>query len=1602
MKRTATVSGLFVLIFVLTGGLAFGQHWQHDGNQGEYHTMAVQSATINGAAVEADDEIAVFTPGGDLGGTVVVTIDQDHPPFTFSAWGATGVPFNEAGFANGDALTFKIWDNSASEELVAVSSPTGLTWAGDDFGGDPLFFSLIVGPEIDVSDESHAYGDVNLNTSVEWTFTIENIGSEALQVSSVTSNLGVYTTNFDNNNGVGIAAGSSHDVIVTFTPTAEQAYNGTLTIASNDADEAEVTVSVTGTGVTEGEPDITVSTANHAFGEVNIGDNSSFALTITNDGAAELNVSSITSNLGVYTTNFDNNNGVVVGAGNSIEVSVTFTPTAAQAYNGILTIASDDPDEAEVTVSLSGTGVVGPHFEYTATNISHNLIINEALLDGSSLVADDEIGVFTPGDVCAGAVILEEQQGDAPLNVNAVDLPAGLTAYGAEGQVAGFADGDAFVFKYWDVSAEAEYVATVIFESGPEDWEADGFTTISLNGQSVAAPEIEIANDDLTHDFGELLKNTTDTWSFDIQNIGGENLTITSITSNLGVYTTDVENNTVIQPDASLTVTVTFAPTDAQTYNDTLRVNSDDEDEGEIEITVTGTGVEPTITGVGHLDTPGSARGINVSGDYAYVADGSSGLRIADISDPANPDEVGVFDTPGNAVELYVNGNYAYVADEGQGLRIVDISAPANPSGAGSHPAESYTYDVVVQDGYAYLADWVYGLRVIDVTDPANPDEVGFLRTAGNAVGINLVGETIYLVTYGSGLRVIDVSDPTNPDEIGSYDTPGNAMALTVIGNQAFVADYSGGLVLLNISDPANISAAGTFDTPDRARAVWVVGDYAYVADMNTGLLALNISNPADIEQVAVFDTDYQVNDVQIVGDRGFITDAAGGLRIVGVDDFPMPNLANDPAAVAFSDLDIRADASQNRVTITNNGDAQLTIDAFVYGDGFSTTFGNPVTLQANGTTDITVSFDPDAAQDYTGTLRVFSNDDDVQVAEIALTGTGIRGAEIQTVADLAFGEVEVNQQGEATLTIENIGGAELTIDNIVSDNDIFTVEFERQTPQNDWEFTETNQSMNFIVTNATIDGNQLVTDDYIGAFTEGGICAGYTQVTVDGFDVGVTGYGDDPNTGVVEGFGNGDAVTWRVWDTDVGEEYTATANYASGEGVFTADGFATLSLVANMNGQEAPLLVNVNDPIAPGESMDVFVYFNPTAVQDYEGTLTITSDDAFNEEVTVNVTGTGIDLPPDITLDPTTLNFGSLYAGRQSSDLTFTITNDGARDLTVESIAVVGDGFTINNNGDFTLEADSSQTVTVTFEPDTAGDYNGTVTVTSDDPDEGEATVTLTGTGANYPIVRLDPEAFDFGDVVHGQSSEQTLTVHNDGEEPLNITNISSDSAAFTVNFDANQEVRQFDWSFTETQANMSLLVNDATIEGDQLVDSDYIGVFTANGVCAGYTQIGGDANFNDGVGVTAFQDDNGTEAEDGFAVGATINYRLWDTDAGREFTATPNYAQGNGQFQAGELYVLTLASNDEINAGGDNVVAAGDSTEFTVTFSPTAVQEYNGTLTVESDDPFNGEETATLTGNGVNTPADIAVDPTSLDFETLYATQEMRDLTFSITIEG
>ena len=247
------------------------------------------------------------------------------------------------------------------------------------------------------------------------------------------------------------------------------------------------------------------------------------------------------------------------------------------------------------------------------------------------------------------------------------------------------------------------------------------------------------------------------------------------------------------------------------------------------------------------ITIPGFANNVDVSGNFAYVAAGSAGLQVVDVSDRRAPRIVGSLDTPGTALDVRVVGTRAYVADGSAGLRIIDVSNTAAPASLGALDTSGVAQDVFVVGNRAYVADGAAGLKIVDVSNPQTPVLLGTLDTPGTAKGVDVVGN-VAVVADGGSLRTIDVSNQASPVALGSV-TLTNATDFAVEGNTAYVADYTGSLRVVDISTPTapllrsstTQSLGGILTDVAKAREFVFGADVFFV----NGVPITNVANPS-------------------------------------------------------------------------------------------------------------------------------------------------------------------------------------------------------------------------------------------------------------------------------------------------------------------------------------------------------------------------------------------------------------------------------------------------------------------------------------------------------------------------------------------------------------------------------------------------------------------------------------------------------------------------------------------------------------------------------------------------------------------------------------
>ncbi|QCK14479.1 Ig-like domain-containing protein [Mangrovivirga cuniculi] len=142
----------------------------------------------------------------------------------------------------------------------------------------------------------------------------------------------------------------------------------------------------------------------------------------------------------------------------------------------------------------------------------------------------------------------------------------------------------------------------------------------------------------------------------------------------------------------------------------------------------------------------------------------------------------------------------------------------------------------------------------------------------------------------------------------------------------------------------------------------------------------------------------------------------------------------------------------------------------------------------------------------------------------------------------------------------------------------------------------------------------------------------------------------------------------------------------------------------------------------------------------------------------------------PEISLEPDSLNFDSLFVGL-SSEASFLITNTGSKTLEVASLTNSNSDFVIDETGPISLQPDESRIVNVTFTPTSFGLIANEVIIESDDAfGNTTSTVYLSGIGVDPPVISLDPDSIALS-VFKTDSISSTVNVSNAGNFPLTYT---------------------------------------------------------------------------------------------------------------------------------------------------------------------------------------------------------------------------------------
>ena len=217
-----------------------------------------------------------------------------------------------------------------------------------------ISFSLPGQPEIEVNAPL-AFNELCVGQKEDRTVSIFNTGGGVLQVSSIVlAGSPAFSILSGPTSAFLIQPGAHVQLTIRFAPSQQaQNYSATLTILSNDADEASIVIPVTGS---TGAPLIdTLIASNGNFGNVCRESFKDLMLTINNSGSCSLSVSSITSSSTDFTVATTITYPVLVGPGDSLQVAIRYQSSNLGADNATITVSSNADNAPSRTVPVSGT-----------------------------------------------------------------------------------------------------------------------------------------------------------------------------------------------------------------------------------------------------------------------------------------------------------------------------------------------------------------------------------------------------------------------------------------------------------------------------------------------------------------------------------------------------------------------------------------------------------------------------------------------------------------------------------------------------------------------------------------------------------------------------------------------------------------------------------------------------------------------------------------------------------------------------------------------------------------------------------------------------------------------------------------------------------------------------------------------------------------------------------------------------------------------------------------------------------------------------------------------------------------------------------------------
>jgi subtilase family serine protease len=461
------------------------------------------------------------------------------------------------------------------------------------------------------------------------------------------------------------------------------------------------------------------------------------------------------------------------------------------------------------------------------------------------------------------------------------------------------------------------------------------------------------------------------------------------------------------------------------------------------------------------------------------------------------------------------------------------------------------------------------------------------------------------------------------------------------------------------------------------------------------------------------------------------------------------------PDSLTFPTTPINIAAPTQTITLTNNGNASLTISSITIGGTYYTSYSETnncgTILPESSSCVITVTFKPTTSGVLPAYVKIADNATG-SPQEVPLTGAG-------TPVSLSAGSLTYASTGVGTaaptqaITLTNKGSTALTFSSIAISG------------TNASSFSQTNTCGTTIAS-----GHACAITVTFKPTATGNLLASVS--------IADNGYGS-PQTISLSGAGINIGITLSA--TSLTFPTTLIGTAAPTKTItLTNDGSNALAVSGiSISGTYFTSFSQTNTcgtSVASAASCVITVTFKPSAA----GALTASVRIADNGPGSPQMVALSGGSTP-VSLSATSLTYPSTGLGVAAATQAITLTNKGTTALTFASIGITGtdaSSFSQTNTCGTSVAAGGSCVITVTFTPAALGALTAAVNIADSGYGSPEK-ISLSGTGST---VGLSPSSLTFpGTLVGATAPARTITLSNKGSAALSLTGITVTGTYFT-----------------------------------------------------------------------------------------------------------------------------------------------------------------------------------------------------------------------------